>query len=210
MSTFKNSLLLACFATLAINATAQNIGSFTTVTPAAQTQNLVIPSTHTFQQIIRNGAALTMGGTMGANPDFTGYVPIGGSSSNGYLSISSESAPAEVAILSITFNPVTKLWGINNSGKVPLPSNEMGLSAAFCSGTVTPRNTIMVCEEVTNSIDYNADGYEDIGWIVEIDPATRTVINQDGAGHKLYTQLCEIITGLVVVAIASLNVCSPT
>ena len=180
MTTLKNLLLPACFAILSINAGAQNIGSFTSVTPAAQTQNLVIPSTHRFQQIIRNGAALTLGGTMGANPDFTGYVPIVGSSSNGYLSISSETAPAEVAVLSITFNPLSKLWAINNSGKVALPSNEMGLSAAFCSGTVTPKNTIMVCEEVVNSIDFNADGYEDVGWIVEIDPATRTVINQDG------------------------------
>ena len=202
MSTFKNSLLLASFATLAINATAQNIGSFTSVTPAAQTQNLVIPSTHTFQQIIRNGAALTMGGTMGANPDFTGYVPIGGSSSNGYLSISSESAPAEVAILSITFNPVSKLWGINNSGKVPLPNNEMGLSAAFCSGTVTPRNTIMVCEEVVNSIDFNADGYEDLGWIIEIDPVTRTVINQDGTGgaDKLWAMGHQVHENVAITA----------
>ncbi|MCY7421671.1 MAG: DUF839 domain-containing protein [Chitinophagaceae bacterium] len=182
MSTFKNSLLLPAFATLAINAGAQTIASFTPVTPAAQTQNFVIPSTHTFQQIIRNGTALTLGGAMGANADFTGYVPIAGSSTNGFLSISSETAPAEIAVLSITFNPLSKLWAINNSGKVSLPSNEIGLCAAFCSGTVTPRNTIMVCEEVTNSVDINADGYEDLGWIVEIDPATRTVINQDGIG----------------------------
>ena len=182
MSTFKNALLLSGFATMAITGMSQTIASFTSVTPAAQTQNLVIPSTHIFQQIIRTGAALTLGGTMGANTDFTGYVPIAGSSKNGYLSISSESAPAEVAILSITFNELSKLWSINSSGKVNLPNNEMGVSAAFCSGTVTPRNTIMVCEEITNSIDVNADSYEDIGWIIEIDPTTRTVINQDGIG----------------------------
>ncbi len=182
MSTFKNALLLSGFAIMALPGMSQTIGSFTSVTPAAQTQNLVIPSTHIFQQIIRTGAALTLGGTMGANTDFTGYVPIAGSSKNGYLSISSESAPAEVAVLSITFNPLSKIWAINNSGKVPLPGNELGLCAAFCSGTVTPRNTIMVCEEVTNSVDFNGDSYEDLGWIVEIDPATRTVINQDGIG----------------------------
>lgn len=182
MSTIKNLLAVSVFATIGLSAIGQSIGSFTSVIPAAQTQSFVIPSTHTFQQIIRNGASLTLGGTMGANPDFTGYVPIAGSSKNGFLSISSETAPAEVAVLSITFNEVSKLWSITSSGKVGLPSNEMGLSAAFCSGTVTPRNTVMVCEEITNNIDFNSDSYEDIGWIVEIDPATRTVINQDGVG----------------------------
>jgi secreted PhoX family phosphatase len=161
---------------------AQSIGTFNSVEPTAQTQNLVIPSTHTFQRIIRSGSPLSSGGTLGSNLDFTGYVPIAGSSTNGYLSISSETAPAECAILSMSFNNGSNLWNITNSGKVDFPVSDIGYCAAFCSGTVTPRNTIMVCEEVAPAGDSNGDGYDDLGWIIEIDPATRTVINQDAAG----------------------------
>jgi secreted PhoX family phosphatase len=161
----------------------QSIATFNSVEPTAQTQNFIIPSTHTFQRIIRSGNPLTTGGNLGTNPDFTGYVPISGSSTNGYLSISSETAPAECAILSMSFNNGSKLWNVTNSGKVNLPVADIGLCAAFCSGTVTPKNTIMVCEEVVAPvIDGNGDGYDDLGWIIEIDPATRTVINQDAAG----------------------------
>ena len=163
-------------------ATAQSIGSFNSVQPSAQTQSLVIPSTHTFQRIIQSGNALTAGGTLGANLDFTGYVPIGGSSTNGYLSISSESTPAECAVLSINYNAVSQLWNTTSSGKVNFPVSEIGNVARFCSGTVTPDNTIMVCEESITAGDANGDGYEDLGWIIEIDPATRTVKNQDGIG----------------------------
>lgn len=40
----------------------------------------------------------------------------------------------------------------------------------------------MVCEELTSVINANGDGYHDLGWVIEIDPATRSVINQDGIG----------------------------
>ncbi|HEX8462501.1 MAG TPA: alkaline phosphatase PhoX [Segetibacter sp.] len=161
---------------------AQTIATFNSVEPRAQTQSFEIPGTHTFQRIIRTGTTLTAGGNLGGNLDFTGYVPIGGSSTNGYLSVSSETAPAECAILSMSFNSAIRTWGITNSGKVSLPQADIGFCAAFCSGTVTPRNTIMVCEEVTNNGDSNGDSYDDLGWVIEIDPATRTVINQDAAG----------------------------
>jgi secreted PhoX family phosphatase len=162
-------------------AISQSIATFNSVAPAAQTQNLVIPGTHTFQRIIRSGTSLTAGGNFGDNPDFTGYVPISGSSTTGYLSVSHETLPAAISVLSMTFN-ANKLWSITSSGKVSLPAADIGITAAFCSGTVTPRNTIMVCEEINPSGDSNGDGYDDLGWIIEIDPATKTVINQDGTG----------------------------
>ena len=161
---------------------AQSIGTFNSLPPAGQSPSLVLPSSHTFQRIIRTGDALTSGGNFGGQPDFTGYVPIAGSSTNGYLSISSETVPAECAILSLSFNTNNKLWSVSSSGKVAFPLTDIGYVMAFCSGTVTPKNTIMVCEEVTTNIDGNNDGYEDLGWIIEIDPATRTVINQDASG----------------------------
>lgn len=162
---------------------AQNIGSFISVTPTAQTQSLVLPATHTFQRIIKTGDALSLGGTLGANTDFTGYVPVSGSSSNGFLSISNETTPAGCAILGISYNYTSHTWMVNNGGNVNFLTNAtFGNTSRFCSGTVTPDNTIIVCEEDITNGDANADGYEDRGWLIEIDPATRTVINQDGLG----------------------------
>jgi secreted PhoX family phosphatase len=161
---------------------AQSIGTFVSVTPTTQTQNLVIPSTHRFQRIIKSGDPLSLGGTLGSNTDFTGYVPVSGSSTNGYLSISNETTPAGVAILGISYNNSNHTWAVNNSGNVAFPFADIGETSRFCSGTVTPNNTIIVCEEDVSGIDNNGDGYTDRGWLIEINPATRTVINQDGAG----------------------------
>ena len=159
----------------------QTIGTFTSVAGGAQTQSLEIPSTHTFQRIIKSGDALTAGGTLGANLDFTGYIPIGGSSRNGYLSVSSESTPAAVATMNIAFNISTSTWAKSNSGNVNFPVADLGTIPVtrFCSGTVTPNGTVMVVEENVGQTDTNGDGYNDDGWIVEIDPVTRTVIESD-------------------------------
>ncbi|HEX6845586.1 MAG TPA: alkaline phosphatase PhoX [Chitinophagaceae bacterium] len=160
----------------------QTIGNFSSVAPGAQQQTLVLPSTHTFQRIIRSGDALSLGGTLGTNLDFTGYVPISGSSTNGYLSISSESTPAQVAVLQVSFNSGTELWTVNSGGKVNFNTNDIGNVSRFCSGTVTPNNTIIVSEEDVTAGNGNAgvDSYTDLGWLIEIDPATRAVINQPG------------------------------
>lgn len=160
---------------------AQNIGTFNSVTPGVQTQNLIIPSTHTFQRIIKSGDALTAGGTLNANLDFTGYVPISGSSRNGYLSISSESTPAAVATMRVSYNYTTYTWDKSNSGNVSFPTAAFGTVPVtrFCSGTVTPNGTIMVSEENSAQGDTNGDGYNDDGWIIEIDPVTRTVMESD-------------------------------
>ena len=160
----------------------QTIGNFSSVTPGTQQQTLILPSTHTFQRLIKSGDALSLGGTLGTNLDFTGYVPIGGSSINGYLSISSESTPAEVAVLQISFNSGTELWTVNSGGKVNFNSTDIGNVSRFCSGTVTPNNTIIVSEEDVTAGNANSgvDSYTDLGWLIEIDPATRTVLNQAG------------------------------
>jgi uncharacterized protein len=159
----------------------QTIGTFSSVTPGTQTSSLVIPSTHTFQRIIKSGDALNAGGTLGGNLDFTGYVPISGSSRNGYLSISSESTPAAVAVMNVTYNYPTHTWLKSNSGNVPFPVAAFGTVpvSRFCSGTITPNGTIMVSEEAVAQGDANGDGYNDDGWIIEIDPVTRTVLESD-------------------------------
>jgi hypothetical protein len=175
-------LLFAGFQVMELSSTAQTIATFNSLEASGQGQNLVLPATHTFQRLIRTGDVLSLGGNLGNNPDFTAYVPINGSSTQGYLSISSETAPAECAILNLLFDNASRLWGVTNGGKVSLPASDLGVCAAFCSGTVTSRNTVIVGEEVAPFADVNGDGYDDLGWLIEIDPATRSVINQDGVG----------------------------
>lgn len=170
-------VIVLCFT---ITISAQTIGTFSSVTPGPQVQTLVLPSTHTFQRIIKTGDALSLGGNLGDNLDFTGYVPIAGSSTNGRLSISTENTPAQVAILDVSYNNSTHLWVVGTAGKVNFNPTDIGTVTRFCSGTVTPNNTIMVSEEDITTGDVNGDGYTDKGWIIEIDPATRTVINQIG------------------------------
>ena len=108
-------LIVICYSKGVI---AQSIGTFSLVPPTPQTQNLVLPATHKFQRIIKSGDPLSLGGTLGNNTDFTGYVPISGSSSNGYLSISNETTPAGCAILGISYNNTNHTWTVNNGGNV--------------------------------------------------------------------------------------------
>jgi uncharacterized protein len=158
------------------NSSAQNIWDFQSVEPLPATQNFVFPSTHRFQKIISFGDPLTDGSTLLNNNDFTGYVPISGSSTDGYLSINAETTPGGVAMLDMNYNSTTKLW-------VTTASQNIDFSSVFgtrrnCSGTVTPWNTVVTSEEVTYTADDNGDGYADYGWNVEIDPVTKTVLSK--------------------------------
>ncbi len=94
-----------------------NLGDFISIEPASQSSELIIPQGFRFQKIIESGEALTAGGSMNGNHDITGYVPIGGSSANGYLSISKEATPGGVSIVDIALNN-DKLWEISASQEV--------------------------------------------------------------------------------------------
>lgn len=190
MKLLKITLLSLILTILPFVVSSQNIGDFTSVTPTSQTDQFVIPSTHKFQKIIETGDALTEGGTFKVKPDFTAYVPIAGSSTNGYLSINSEGSiltdgGGGVQILDINFNATTKLW--ETTASEDLDFSAFGGTAANCSGTVTSWGTVISCEEVaynelgTGLTDFNFDGYNDVGWNIEINPATKTVIGKHWA-----------------------------
>ncbi len=179
------------FLLFSIGVYAQQIGEFTSLSPGAQTTDFIIPSTHRFQKIIEAGDPLTEGGTLLNKNDFSGFVPISGSSELGYLSINAEAIPGGVAILDINYNNTSRLWETTKSEAVDFSG--VFATVANCSGTVTPWNTIISCEEWTSidlqndprfpfegSRDLNNDGYDDLGWAIEIDPATKTVIDQPG------------------------------
>jgi len=157
----------------------QHISDFISVIPTVQIDQFIVPSSHHFQKIIEANDALTAGGQMPARPDFTAYVPILNSAINGYLSINSENFPGAVTILDINFNATTSLWEKTLSKAVDFVP--FAGTIANCSGTVTPWNTVISCEEITTTDDANFDGYNDFGWNIEIDPATKTVLAKQWA-----------------------------
>ncbi len=170
---------------------ATHISNFVSVLPSAQPDSLRIPSSHTFQMLLQSGDPYTNAadGVTKGTFDFTGYVPIAGSSTNGYLSINHEETSwpaAGVSMLSLNYNATTQLWNVTNN--VPVNFGVIGGTGRNCSGTVTPWHTIITCEEILPTNDVNGDGYQDVGWGVEIDPATHAIVdhNYDGAADKLW------------------------
>lgn len=165
----------------------QNIGDFTSIKPLAQRpDSLVIPKTHTFQYLIKTGDSLSDQRHASTHFDFTGYIPINGSK-EGWLSISSEKNEAEVMVLHLSLNEAKGLWTVGTSGKVnfftPFVKQAISKVSNFCSGGVMPWGNVVVAEEVVHDGDSNKDGYEDLGWLVEIDPVKREIAKTDKQGN---------------------------
>jgi secreted PhoX family phosphatase len=166
-----------------------HISCFTSIVPTAQTNKLLIPAEHTYQLILKEGDNYTEGGGLvGGQNDFTGYVPITGSSTNGYLSVNHETNPGGVTMAEINYNATTKLWQLTRSRGVNFSGSSLVQTIRNCSGGVTPWGTIVTAEEQTTAGDVNNDGYKDYGWLVEINPATAQVssLNTDGSQGKLW------------------------
>lgn len=194
-------VLLVCL----VQVRSQSIGTYTSVNPVGQGTIFELPPTHRFQKIVQMGDTLTAGGTMPLNHDFTGYVPIGGSSELGYLAVNSEVIPGGVTVFDLEFNATTRLWQVLASEAVDFSyfaANGAVPTARNCSGAVTPWGTVVSSEEHESTVDVNGDGYNDSGWNVEIDPATRTVIDQDGNGDpdKMWALGCFRHENVVVAA----------
>ncbi|MES2558383.1 MAG: alkaline phosphatase PhoX [Bacteroidota bacterium] len=164
-----------------------HIGCFTSV---SQTRNqlLSIPTNHRFQQIARQGQTHTLGGTVGGNLDFTGFMSYGGSSKKGALGVNEENTPGGVSVFYLTYNDTTGTWQRDSSGKVNLSATGLVQSTRNCSGGTTPWGTIITSEESYNTGDANTDGYTDVGWHVEYNPWNRQVMdyNTDGTKDKLW------------------------
>ncbi|UOU97707.1 DUF839 domain-containing protein [Chryseobacterium daecheongense] len=169
--------------------TGTHISCFTSIVPTAQTNKLILPAEHKYQLILKEGDSYTQGGGfVGGLNDFTGYVPITGSSTNGYLSVNHETNPGGVTMAEINYNNTTKLWQLTKSRAVSFSDPSLVQTIRNCSGGVTPWGTIVTAEEQTTSNDVNSDGYKDYGWLVEINPATAQVssLNTDGTKGKLW------------------------
>ena len=176
------------FAVEAAPSVCNTIGCFTSVQPTAQTTKLVLPSTHHFQMLSKQGNAYTVGGgSVPGGQDFTGYVPISGSSTNGYLHVNHENSPGGVSNYSINYNSTTKLWNVASSQAISFAASSIVKTERNCSGGVTPWGTTITSEETRNTGDANGDGYIDCGWHVEIDPVTKQVKQYgNGIQEKLW------------------------
>ena len=159
----------------------KSLGSFESLSPTVQTQNFVIPSTHTYQVITQEGKTYSAGGTVPARSDFTAYVPIVGSSTNGYLMINHENTPTGgVSNFKINFNASSRLWNTNSSKAVSVVAADVVKFYKNCSGAVTPWGTILSAEEARDTGDVNNDGYQDVGWLVESDPVGNSICKYNG------------------------------
>lgn len=166
---------------------AQHISDFVSLEGGTQNTDFEHPQTHTFQVIIQHNDLLTTGGFMNDQFDFTGFVPINGSSTNGYLSINHEMNPVGgVTVLDIQFDASIQSWAYTSSEAIDFST--VNGTRRNCSGTVTPLGTIVTSEESTSG-DGNSDSYNDYGWNIEIDPATKQIIDHPGGlnnGDKLW------------------------
>lgn len=163
---------------------ADNIGCFTSVRPIGQTQIITYPTaTHRIQLLAKQGVTrFTSGGTgtLPSNFDFAGFVPSNGASNQGYLALNHEKSTGAVSMLNLSLNPNTLLWDVNAVRKIdftPVVRTEKN-----CSGAVTSWGTVISAEETTTAGDNNKDGYQDVGWLVEILPVTGLIRDYDGNG----------------------------
>ncbi len=164
------------------------ISCFTSVVPTEQQENFVIPSeSHTFQLIAKSlQTTYENGAKMPNGNDFTGFIPDNGSSTKGWLSINHENTPGGVSIVALHFDETTGLWVIDEVNAVDFSG--VVQTVRNCSGGVTPWGTIITSEETYNSGDANDDGFQDVGWQVEIDPRTHSIVdhNNDSKPDKLW------------------------
>lgn len=172
-----------------VTCTDEHIGCFTSITPTSQTKNLILPQEMKFQMIFKQGEAYTktsagLPTVVPGNHDFTGYVPMNGSSELGHLSVNHENTPGGVSILDLHFDQSTMLWVVDTTQPVDFYNIDLVTTTRNCSGGITPWGTIITSEESRNSGDNNGDGYQDVGWQVEIDPLTAKVMDYDNDGKQ--------------------------
>ncbi len=152
-----------------------HIGCFTSLAGLPQRDTMTLPKQHGFQYLIATNDNYTSGGgKVSTNFDFTGYVPINGSSRLGYLGLNYETTPGGFSVSNLRFDNQVGLWKVDSIKAIDF--SPVVSTIRNCSGTVTPWGTLITSEEGSNTLDANGDGYFDLGWNVEIEPKTKTIV----------------------------------
>ncbi len=177
---FKNvaNVLALLFCLTAVRSGSQSISIFTSVTPTAQTQRLVLPPSHDFQVLAQFGDTLADGSTLKTAPDFTAFVPKNERNDIGYLSINHELAGLQggVTVFDLNFDKTRQIWEINQG--LPINFSTAGGINQPCSGTITPWGTVISGEESILSSDFDNNGFKDSGWLIETNPGNRQFIQK--------------------------------
>ncbi|HEX8561785.1 MAG TPA: alkaline phosphatase PhoX [Flavobacterium sp.] len=161
-----------------------HIGCFTSIMPTGQTPQMIIPQEHRFQLMLKQGSNYTeTTGTVPGNHDYTAYVGTGGSSVLGRVAVNHENNPGGVTIMDIHFDTDQKLWITDATRPVDFYNSDLVTTNRNCSGGTTPWGTVITAEEATDAGDANGDGYHDVGWLVEVDPAT-SLVKEYGNGKQ--------------------------
>jgi secreted PhoX family phosphatase len=159
------------------------IACFTSIAPTIQTDSFIIPSSHCFQVLAQNGDEYANGGVFPENFDFTCFVPINGSSSEGIITLNHENnVSGGMSVMVAQYDTSSHLWNIENAG--PVDFSSIVKTERNCSGGLTPWGTVLMGEEVRGLVDSNSDGYKDVGWLVEVNPFTRQVMEYGNAGQQ--------------------------
>ncbi|NNE54704.1 MAG: DUF839 domain-containing protein, partial [Flavobacteriales bacterium] len=170
-----------------------SIWNFTSIVPGAQTPNFIFPDGYSFQYIAETGDPITGGGAIPDNFDWTGYFPIEGRSDSGFVVLNSEMYPdGAVTIFDVVLDSIFNRWTVLSTQAVDL--SPVGGTARNCGGFVTSWGTVLTCEEIVVNLDDDLDGFEDHGWIIEIDPYTKTVISKHHSLGQMKHENCTILS----------------
>ena len=153
---------------------------------------LRLPSSHTYEVLERVGDAYTNPGIISnfrARNDFAPYIGKNNNSRHGYLGLNHEySAPlaSDVSVMEIDYDSLYRKWEVTTSQ--PIDFTAVGPIYGPCSGGITPWGTFISSGESYGPGDANGDGYEDMGWQMEIDPVTKSLVDVQWAmgrfGHE--------------------------